>query len=59
MTEHTHRKSDVKVTLRAIRRAVASSTAIETGQSVKVLEGKLESGQRQERRVGLATAKAR
>lgn len=54
-----HRKSGNKVTRSAIRRAVASSTAIETDQSVKVLERKLKGGRRQGRRVTLAVAKAR
>lgn len=59
MSSISHRKSGVKVTRSAIRRAVASSTAIETGQSVKVLERKLKSGHRQGRRVSLAVAKTR
>lgn len=54
-----HRKLGNKVTRAAIRRAVASSTAIETDQSVKVLERKLKSGRRQGCRVTLAVAKAR
>lgn len=41
---------------RAIRRSVASSTAIETGQSIKVLEQQLERGRRQGRRAKLAAA---
>jgi hypothetical protein len=50
-------KTSVKVTRSAIRRAVASSTAIETGQSVEVLERKLKSGRR-DPRARLAVAKA-
>jgi len=59
MATSPHRKSDKKVSRTAIRRAVASSTAIETGQSVKVLERKLKNGQRRGRRVTLAAAKTR
>ena len=55
----SHRKSSVKVTRSKIRRAVASSTAIETGQSVSVLERKLKAGQSRRRRVTLAAAKIR
>ena len=59
MASITHRKSGVKVTRSSIRRAVASSTAIETGQDVKVLEQKLKRGKPRIRRVSLAAAKAR
>lgn len=59
MTSISHRKSGVKVTRSEIRRAVASSTAIETGQSVKVLERKLKNGQHRGHRVTLAAAKTR
>jgi len=41
---------------RAIRRSVASSTAIETGQSIKVLEQQLKRGPRQAHRVELAAS---
>ena len=58
MATTAHRKPAVKVTRSAIRRAVASSTAIETGQSIQVLERKLKSGH-QRRRVTLAVAKGR
>lgn len=59
MPSTSHRKSGSKVSRSAIRRAVASSTAIETGQSVKVLELKLKGGKRHGRRVALAVAKTR
>lgn len=39
----------------AIRRAVASSTAIETGQAVAVLEGRLSNGQSKFRHLKLAS----
>ena len=49
-----------KVTRAAIRRAVASSTAIETGQNIEQLERKLKSGSvRQGQPVRLATGKTR
>lgn len=51
-------QSSVKVSRSAICRAVASSTAIETGQSVELLERKLKSGiRRQGHRVKLAVPK--
>lgn len=59
MASIPHQKSRVKATRSEIRRAVASSTAIETGQSVKVLERKLKNGQLRGRRVTLAAAKTR
>lgn len=54
MASNLQQKPDSKVSRAAIRRAVASSTAIETGQSVKVLEQKLKREARQGRRVKLA-----
>lgn len=59
MTSTPQRKPAVRMTRSEIRRAVASSTAIETGQSVKLLERKLKSGHRRGRRVSLAAAKTR
>lgn len=59
MASISHRKSGVKLTRSSIRRAVASSTAIETGQSVKELERKLKHVKPRTRRVSLAAAKVR
>jgi len=59
MASSMQRKTGVKVTQSAIRRAVASSTAIETGQSVKVLEQRLKREARQVRRVKLAGSSTR
>ncbi|MDT8321307.1 MAG: hypothetical protein RQ826_12350 [Xanthomonadales bacterium] len=59
MASSLQQKTAVKVTRSAIRRAVASSTAIETGQSIKVLEQKLKRGLRQVRRVKLAGSATR
>jgi len=59
MASISHRKSGVKLTRSSIRRAVASSTAIETGQSVKELERKLKHGKTRIRRVSLAAVKVR
>jgi len=47
-------KTAVKVARSAIRRAVASSTAIETGQNIKVLEQQLKHRPNRRRRVTLA-----
>jgi hypothetical protein len=53
-------RPSVKVSRSEIRRAVASSTAIETGQSVDSLERKLKNGvRRQGRQVKLAVRKTR
>lgn len=41
MATSTARKPSRKITQRAISRAVASSTAIETGQRIEILERKL------------------
>jgi len=57
MASSLQQKPDVKVSRSAIRRAVASSTAIETGQSVKVLERQLKRVPRQGRRVKLAASR--
>jgi len=54
MASSLQQKPDVKVSRSAIRRAVASSTAIESGQSVDVLEQQLKRGASQRRRVKLA-----
>lgn len=53
-------KPATKVTSAAIRRAVASSTAIETGQSIEQLERKLQKGLPcRGQPVGLAARKTR
>jgi len=57
MSQARKRQDTVKVSRSAIRRSVASSTAIETGQSISVLERKLKS-KKNIRRVALAAAKA-
>jgi len=41
MSQASKRQDMVKISRSAIRRSVASSTAIETGQSISVLERKL------------------
>lgn len=53
MASSLQQKPDLKVSRSAIRRAVASSTAIETGQSIKVLEQQLKRGARLGHRVKL------
>ncbi len=57
MSQASKRQDMVKISRSAIRRSVASSTAIETGQSIAVLERKLEN-KKNIRRVALAAAKA-
>jgi hypothetical protein len=57
MSQARKRQDTVKVSRSAIRRSVASSTAIETGQSIPVLELKLKR-KKKSRQVTLAPAKA-
>lgn len=40
------KKTPVKISRDKIRRSVASSSAIETGESSKIIEARLKSGQR-------------
>jgi len=54
MTVTRQRKLQNKPTRKQIRRAVATSTAIETGQSIKVLEQQLKHRPKRKRRVKLA-----
>jgi len=59
MPANPKRQISIKASRVAIRRAVASSTAIETGQSISVLERKLKLKRTSSgRRVTLALAKA-
>lgn len=55
MKNSTTKPNPKAITKKAIRRAVASSTAIETGQSIDDLELKLRSGKSKFRHIKLAS----
>jgi len=59
MATNQTQKLKKRVSRSAIRRAVASSTAIETGQSVTALEKKLRTGLSRHHHLKLATTRSR